>query len=86
MSEAAANPITVKELIPHLTDCLADGESIMGTDKVRKNNTAVTPLKVYQPESIVLVTEKPAPPTPDEPDEPGDEIDRRSLPAQPHLA
>ena len=66
-----ANPITVKTDTV-LTDCLADGESIMGTDKVRKNNDGSYTIEVYQPESIVLVTEKPAPPTPDEP---GDEID-----------
>lgn len=71
MSERQANPITVKTDTA-LTDCLADGESIMGTDKVRKNNDGSYTIEVYQPESIVLVTEKPAPPTPDEP---GDEID-----------
>lgn len=71
ISERQANPITVKTDTA-LTDCLADGESIMGTDKVRKNNDGSYTIEVYQPESIVLVTEKPAPPTPDEP---GDEID-----------
>lgn len=71
MSERQANPITVKTDTA-LTDCLADGESIMGTDKVRKNNDGSYTIEVYQPESIVLVTEKPAQPTPDEP---GDEID-----------
>lgn len=71
MSERQANPITVKTDTA-LTDCLADGESIMGTDKVRKNNDGSYTIEVYQPESIVLVTEKPAP---DKPDEPGDEID-----------
>lgn len=71
MSERQANPITVKTDTA-LTDCLADGESIMGTDKVRKNNDGSYTIEVYQPESIVLVTEKPAPSTPDEP---GDEID-----------
>lgn len=71
MSERQANPITVKTDTA-LTDCLADGESIMGTDKVRKNNDGSYTIEVYQPESIVLVTEKPAPPTPDEP---GDEIE-----------
>lgn len=71
MSERQANPITVKTDTA-LTDCLADDESIMGTDKVRKNNDGSYTIEVYQPESIVLVTEKPAPPTPDEP---GDEID-----------
>lgn len=74
MSERQANPITVKTDTA-LTDCLADGVSIMGTDKVRKNNDGSYTIEVYQPESIVLVTEKPAPPTPDKPDEPGDEID-----------
>lgn len=74
ISERQANPITVKTDTA-LTDCLADGESIMGTDKVRKNNDGSYTIEVYQPESIVLVTEKPAPSTPDEPDEPGDEID-----------
>ena len=73
ISERQANPITVKTDTA-LTDCLADGESIMGTDKVRKNNDGSYTIEVYQPESIVL-TEKPAPPTPDKPDEPGDEID-----------
>ena len=74
MSERQANPITVKTDTA-LTDCLADGVSIMGTDKVRKNNDGSYTIEVYQPESIVLVTEKPAPPTPDKPDEPGDELD-----------
>lgn len=65
------NPITVKTDTA-LTDCLADGVSIMETDKVQKNDDGSYTIEVYQPESIVLVTEKPAPPTPDEP---GDEID-----------
>lgn len=73
-SSEQPNPITVKTDTA-LTDCLADGVSIMGTDKVRKNNDGSYTIEVYQPESIVLVTEKPAPPTPDKPDEPGDEID-----------
>lgn len=73
-SSEQPNIITVKT-DTKLTDCLADGESIMGTDKVRKNNDGSYTIEVYQPESIVLVTEKPAPPTPDKPDEPGDEID-----------
>lgn len=73
-SSEQPNTITVKTAAP-LTDCLADGESIMGTDKVRKNDDGSYAIEVYQPESIVLVTEKPAPPTPDKPDEPGDEID-----------
>lgn len=71
MSERQANPITVKTDTA-LTDCLADGVSIMGTDKVQLNDDGSYTIEVYQPESIVLVTEKPAPPTPDEP---GDEID-----------
>lgn len=73
-SSEQPNTITVKTDTA-LTDCLADGESIMGTDKVRKNNDGSYTIEVYQPESIVLMTEKPAPPTPDKPDEPGDEID-----------
>ena len=74
MSERQANPITVKTDTA-LTDCLADDVSIMGTDKVRLNDDGSYTIEVYQPTSIVLVTEKPAPPTPDKPDEPGDEID-----------
>lgn len=74
MSERQANPITVKTDTA-LTDCLADGVSIMGTDKVQLNDDGSYTIEVYQPTSIVLVTEKPAPPTPDKPDEPGDEID-----------
>lgn len=70
-SPAQPNTITVKTAAP-LTDCLADGVSIMETDKVQKNDDGSYTIEVYQPESIVLVTEKPAPPTPDEP---GDEID-----------
>ena len=49
-----------------LTDCLADGVSIMGTDKVQLNNDGSYTIEVYQPTSIVLVT---APPTPDDPGE-----------------
>lgn len=74
MSERQANPITVKTDTA-LTDCLADGVSIMGTDKVQLNDDGSYTIEVYQPTSIVLVTEKPAPPTPPTPDEPGDEID-----------
>lgn len=71
MSERQANTITVKTNTK-LTDCLADGESIMGTDKVRPNDDGSYTIEVYQPTSIVLVTEEPsAPPT----DNPGDEID-----------
>lgn len=73
-SSEQPNTITVKTATP-LTDCRADGESIMGTDKVRKNNDGSYAIDVYSPASIVLVTEKPAPPTPPTPDEPGDEID-----------
>lgn len=71
MSERQANPITVKTDTA-LTDCLADGVSIMGTDKVQLNDDGSYTIEVYQPTSIVLVTKEPAPPTPDEP---GDEID-----------
>lgn len=71
MSERQANPITVKTDTA-LTDCLADGVSIMGTDKVQLNNDGSYTIEVYQPTSIVLVTKEPAPPTPDQP---GDEID-----------
>lgn len=74
MSERQANPITVKTDTA-LIDCRADGESIMGTDKVRKNNDGSYAIDVYSPASIVLVTEEPAPPTPPTPDQPGDEID-----------
>lgn len=74
MSERQANPITVKTDTA-LIDCLADGESIMGTDKVRKNNDGSYAIDVYSPASIVLVTEEPAPPTPPTPDQPGDETD-----------
>lgn len=73
-SSEQPNTITVKTATP-LTDCRADGESIMGTDKVRKNNDGSYAIDVYSPASIVLVTEEPAPPTPPTPDEPGDEID-----------
>lgn len=71
MSERQANPITVKTDTA-LTDCLADGVSIMETDKVQPNDDGSYTIEVYQPTSIVLVTKEPAPPTPDEP---GDEID-----------
>ena len=71
MSEQQANPITVKTDTA-LIDCLADGETIMGTDKVRLNNDGSYTIEVYQPTSIVLVTEEPsAPPT----DSPGGELD-----------
>lgn len=71
MSERQANPITVKTDTA-LIDCLADGETIMGTDKVRLNNDGSYTIDVYSPESIVLVTAEPAPPTPGEP---GGELD-----------
>lgn len=56
------NTITVKTDTA-LINCLADGETIMGTDKVRLNNDGSYTIDVYSPESIVLVTEEPAPPT-----------------------
>ena len=65
MSERQANPITVKTDTA-LTDCLADGVSIMGTDKVQLNDDGSYTIEVYQPTSIVLVTEEP---TPDDPGE-----------------
>ena len=55
-----------------LIDCLADDVSIMGTDKVRKNDDGSYAIDVYSPAPIVLVTEEPAPPTPGEP---GGELD-----------
>ena len=71
MSERQANTITVKTNTA-LIDCLADGETIMGTDKVRLNNDGSYTIEVYQPTSIVLVTAEPsAPPT----DNPGGELD-----------
>lgn len=68
-SSEQPNTITVKTAAP-LTDCLADGVSIMGTDKVRKNDDGSYAIDVYSPAPIVLVTEEPAPPTPGEPDFP----------------
>ena len=68
MSERQANPITVKTDTA-LIDCLADGVSIMGTDKVQPNDDGSYTIEVYQPTSIVLVTAEPAPPTPDDPGE-----------------
>ncbi|WP_270564964.1 hypothetical protein [Faecalibacterium prausnitzii] len=65
MSERQANPITIKTDTA-LTDCLADGVSIMGTDKVQLNDDGSYTIEVYQPTSIVLVT---AEPTPDDPGE-----------------
>ena len=67
-SSEQPNTITVKTAAP-LTDCLADGVSIMGTDKVQLNNDGSYPIEVYQPASIVLVTEEPTP------GEPGGELD-----------
>lgn len=64
-SSEQPNTITVKTATP-LTDCRADGESIMGTDKVRKNNDGSYAIDVYSPASIVLVTEEPAPDDPGE--------------------
>lgn len=68
MSERQANPITVKTDTA-LIDCLADDVSIMGTDKVRKNNDGSYTIEVYQPESIVLVTAEPSAPPTDDPGE-----------------
>ena len=68
MSERQANPITVKTDTA-LTDCLADGVSIMGTDKVRKNDDGSYTIDVYSPTSIVLVTEEPSAPPTDDPGE-----------------
>ena len=81
-SSEQPNTITVKTAAA-LTDCLADGVSIMGTDKVRKNDDGSYAIDVYSPASIVLVTEEPTPPTPPTPDKPvpptpdkpGDELD-----------
>ena len=69
MSERQANPITVKTDTA-LIGCLADDVSIM--DNVRTNADGSYTIEVYQPTSIVLVTEEPAPPTPGEP---GGELD-----------
>ena len=54
-SSEQPNPITVKTAAP-LTDCLADGVSIMGTDKVRKNDDGSYAIDVYSPAPIVLGT------------------------------
>ena len=67
-SSEQPNTITVKTAAP-LTDCLAGDVSIMGTDKVQLNNDGSYPIEVYQPASIVLVTEEPTP------GEPGGELD-----------
>lgn len=63
MSERQANPITVKTDTA-LTDCLADGESIM--DSVQQNADGSYTIEVSQPKSIVLVTAEPTPPTLDD--------------------
>lgn len=67
-SSEQPNPITVKTDTA-LTDCLADGVSIMETDKVQKNDDGSYTIEVYQPESIVLVTEEPSAPPTDNPGE-----------------
>lgn len=67
-SPAQPNTITVKTAAP-LTDCLAGDVSIMGTDKVQLNNDGSYTIEVYQPASIVLVTEEPTS------GEPGGELD-----------
>ena len=67
-SSEQPNTITVKTAAP-LTDCLADGVSIMGTDKVRKNDDGSYAIDVHSPAPIVLVTEEPTP------GEPGGELD-----------
>ena len=63
-SSEQPNTITVKTAVP-LTDCLADGASIM--DNVRTNADGSYAIDVYSPAPIVLVTEEPTPPTPGEP-------------------
>lgn len=67
-SSEQPNTITVKTDTA-LIDCLADDVSIMGTDKVQLNNDGSYTIEVYQPASIVLVTEEPTP------GEPGGELD-----------
>ena len=64
-SSEQPNTITVKTDAA-LFDCRADGNSIMGTDKVQLNDDGSYTIEVYQPTSIVLVT---AEPTPDDPGE-----------------
>ncbi len=64
-SSEQPNPITVKTDTA-LTDCLADGVSIMETDKVQKNDDGSYTIEVSQPKSIVLVTAEPTPPTLDD--------------------
>ena len=58
-----ANPITEKTDTV-LTDCLADGESIM--DSVQQNADGSYTIEVSQPKSLVLVTAEPTPPTLDD--------------------
>lgn len=65
-SSEQPNTITVKTAAP-LTDCLADGVSIM--DNVRTNADGSYAIDVHSPAPIVLVTEEPTP------DEPGGELD-----------
>ena len=68
-SSEQPNTITVKTPTK-LTDCLADGETIMNSVVSKGGNTYEIPVQNY--EKIVLVTEEhSAPPT----DNPGDEID-----------
>ena len=65
-SSEQPNTITVKTAAP-LTDCLADGVSIM--DNVRTNADGSYTIDVHSPAPIVLVTEEPTP------GEPGGELD-----------
>lgn len=67
-SSEQPNTITVKTDTA-LLDCRAAGVSIMGTDKVRKNDDGSYAIDVHSPASIVLVTEEPTP------GEPGGELD-----------
>lgn len=67
-SSEQPNTITVKTDTA-LIDCLADDVSIMGTDKVRLNDDGSYTIEVYQPTSIVLVTEEPSAPPTDDPGE-----------------
>lgn len=67
-SSEQPNTITVKTAA-QLTDCLAGDVSIMGTDKVRKNDDGSYTIDVYSPTSIVLVTEEPSAPPTDDPGE-----------------
>ena len=65
-SSEQPNTITVKTAAP-LTDCLADGVSIM--DSIQANADGSYAIDVHSPASIVLVTEEPTP------GEPGGELD-----------